>query len=489
MGSAYASFIAVNDQETKKKLNYRVYLGGKDYSDFNLYENTDYTYAIKFNHEGIPTNDRRVTYIDPIPASVDNENFVNTANCFMVAPGGYFNFNPYKFYRKGNQENNDLLQSWCLSTKIQSVKVLWQTLENGDIGDPVLGTVTSSDEHTNIVDIKNGDNFETARIYCRVAPNTTGGSGLITAYSGNNGTGEILWSWHIWVTDYSPDATLNETVLEPANKRILKFSINGANQRPMMDRNLGANAGYIDKVPAQEIDRSKANGFHYQWGRKELFPSSYTNNKDQVKIIATSETEPTPGVMSLYAADGITFTPFLIKDAPVTRKVAYEHPLFIYTPKESSSNKYWLSDRTDDDAASWFNKAIHDPCPAGWRVPLGKEYKPLIGSTSSTDNVANRQHERDDGGALIYFDSEKTHSTYVRFNGYWRYNKELNYIGQIAMIWAGDNTKNKSGIDFSTGQDASYFRVDYIPNTSQLSIIENGHESAALSLRCIQEGK
>mgnify|MGYP006990146239 CR=1 FL=1 len=41
-----------------------------------------------------------------------------------------------------------------------------------------------------------------AYIYCRVAPNTTGGSGAIAAY---NASGQILWSWHIWVTDYKPD--------------------------------------------------------------------------------------------------------------------------------------------------------------------------------------------------------------------------------------------------------------------------------------------
>ena len=33
------------------------------------------------------------------------------------------------------------------------MKVLWQTLENGDVGDPVLGVVNSAADHTNIVDI------------------------------------------------------------------------------------------------------------------------------------------------------------------------------------------------------------------------------------------------------------------------------------------------------------------------------------------------
>ena len=140
-GSSYASLIAVNGEDAKKKLNYRVYLGGRTTFDFNLYNNTNYNYEVKFNHAELPTNDRRVTIIDPIPASENNDNLVPTANCFMVTPGGAFCFNPYKYEVNGEPTENTLLKSWCEPAKIQSVKVLWQTKENGDIGDPVLGVV------------------------------------------------------------------------------------------------------------------------------------------------------------------------------------------------------------------------------------------------------------------------------------------------------------------------------------------------------------
>ena len=102
---------------------------------------------------------------------------------------------------------------------------MWQTKENGDVGDPVLGVINSPTDHTNIVDLENGNSFDDARIYCRVAPNTTGGSGLIAAYDDVDGKGKILWSWHVWVTDYAPDATGNESVDEP-KKRKLKFTYN-----------------------------------------------------------------------------------------------------------------------------------------------------------------------------------------------------------------------------------------------------------------------
>ena len=218
-GSSYVDFIAANTSDLKKKLSYRVYLGGSESTDFNLYSNTDYNYTVKISHIDLPVNDRRVTIIDPIAASENNNNLVPTANCFMVAPGGAFCFNPYKFYINEALKDNSLLQGWCSSTKIQSVKVLWQTKENGDVGDPVLGVVNSSNDHTNIVDIMNGSSFENARIYCRIAPNTEGGSGVIAAYDGAGGTGNILWSWHIWVTDYTPNAKADVSVDDP-NKRV-----------------------------------------------------------------------------------------------------------------------------------------------------------------------------------------------------------------------------------------------------------------------------
>ena len=88
------------------------------------------------------------------------------------------------------------------------MKLLWQTKEDGDIGEPVMGIVNSAEDHTNIVDIKRTDGTTVGqnpvtdkgqcRIYCRVAPGTTGGSGVIAAYDSSD---KILWSWHVWVTD------------------------------------------------------------------------------------------------------------------------------------------------------------------------------------------------------------------------------------------------------------------------------------------------
>ncbi len=106
-GSAYATFISRhksdggNETDSRKKLNYRADLGGSTSKEFDLYDNTNYIYNVEMSHNTLPVDDRRITIIDPIPASQNNNNIVPTANCFMVKPGGAFCFNPYNYTIKG----------------------------------------------------------------------------------------------------------------------------------------------------------------------------------------------------------------------------------------------------------------------------------------------------------------------------------------------------------------------------------------------------
>ncbi|WP_293672688.1 DUF4906 domain-containing protein [uncultured Parabacteroides sp.] len=461
-GSSYIRFISVMNGEgnENKKLDYRLYLGGKETTDFNLYGNTDYSYTAKFTHTQLPVNDLRVTIVDPVSASVDNHNFVNTANCFMVAPGGAFNFNPYKYTINGEVGENSTLQGWCNNdnVKIQSVKVLWQTLENGDVGDPVLGTVNSSTDHTNIVDLTIGNSFADTRIYCRVAPNTTGGSGLIAAYDGLNGTGNILWSWHIWVTDYNPEVTGSETVLTPVNKRKLKFTYNTSGQPPMMDRNLGAIAGFtLADPPKNPLDMSKANGFHYQWGRKDPFPSSYSATPVSVIKGLTSKTNPPKGMLNRYGPDGITYVPLVSVGSKSTVRNACQHPTNFYL--QSNTAVYWCSENTAMPTL-WNNpnndngvKTVFDPCPAGWRVISYKHLTSFFTTgfnnngeiNTGNENIAASVSSKEAGGGYFYYAAQGSgEATYVRATGYWRYTDEFHFIGEKAIFWTRDFTSTSS---------------------------------------------
>ncbi|WP_455640310.1 DUF4906 domain-containing protein [Parabacteroides sp.] len=492
-GSSYVSFIAVNNDDPKKKLNYRVYLGGSTTFDFNIVSNTNYNYKVSFNHTGLPTNDRRVTIIDPIPASENNNNLVPTANCFMVAPGGGFCFNPYKFYIKGQLTNNNVMlgSDWCnwdgttIKTPIKSVKVLWQTKENGDVGDPVLGVVTSDTEHTNIVDLVHHDDLENARIYCRVAPNTTGGSGVIAAYDQADGKGNILWSWHIWVTDYKPTSTGNSSVDEDKKQKQKYTYGNYEDQLPMMDRNLGAQAGYTT-VPPSALEKAKTNGFLYQWGRKDPFPASYTSDESITQISANLD-KPTVGILNLYSPDGFSYCPLVIDTKnQATFRDAYKTPVTII-----KGNENWNSNLNNIKNA-WggsSDKTVHDPCPAGWRITEVKNYRSLFTATNISFNYNNVSYysgtinkvaggTSNDGGVVIKFDNSNR-STYIRYTGYWYRESQFNYIGTMVYMWCRDDVTAAS----SKGSAKSFQTVP----GNQATLYNSGVLREAMPVRCIQE--
>ena len=491
-GSAYATFVTQDTSDGKKKLNYRVYLGGPSSHDFDLYDNTNYIYNVMMSHTSLPVDDRRVTIIDPIPASENNGNFVPTSNCFMVAPGGAFCFNPYTYYVNGSSVPNETLQDWCgvsgetLTKPIKSVKVLWQTLEDGDLGDPVLGAVntyaplTPDDDHTNIVDLKRGESLADARIYCRVTPNTSGGNGVIAGYSGENGTGDILWSWHVWVTDYAPSSIGSETVLEE-NRRKLVYKQGSNTRLPMMDRNLGAVAGY-DTVPNKELERSKANGLMYQWGRKDPYRSSYTNSV--IPDIPVSETieSPMDGLLSCYRGDGITFAMISFDySTRVSYQTAYQKPEVMYKPGKSD---LWSSNRDSTYIYSWGmggDKGAHDPCPSGWRVCAKEDFYPLYSAWGSGSlNLVGDKNGVNAGGYLIsYDDTNRSRGSYYRLPGYWMGNS-FGQIGQFGYYW----TRDIKGTDLD-GHGGYPLRLK--SNKTAWEMTVGGYEKEALLIRCIQE--
>lgn len=502
-GSAFLRFVAVNTNDSKKKLIYRVYLGANATSDFNVYDNTNYTYHIVFhNHtEDIIQSDDRVEYQNGVSAAEGNESFVSTANCFMVEPGGSFCFDPFAYQSGGQTITNDLLKDWCSMAGggISYVKLHWQTKEQGDIGEPVMGFVNSDTDHTNIVDIKPTDadrnlslnpaqDIGQCRIYCRVnaalSSGTSGGSGLIAAYDTE---GNILWSWHVWVTDYRPDATGNATVLEPENKRKLKFDYgNHPDQLPMMDRNLGAMAGYVI-VPPDETEKFKTHGFHYQWGRKDPFPSSYSNK--YISHLSLSNTaDPIEGILNLYKADGVTYLPFSLIKSRASYQMAYQHPQSIYKA-ETMTNPTWINSRPTDFYKAWqMSKTIHDPCPAGWRVARLVEYLSLFSDANANVgaityqgslNLKNSSSYTTDGGILVNYNKTGSESTFIRYTGYYFEYNEFKYIGERILLWVATNTNQ------SNGTGATHFYSNKSNNEHSLSI--GGHEREAIPLRCIQE--
>lgn len=272
-----------------------------------------------------------------------------TSNCYLVTKlsGKYI----FDVSHKGNSsETSDAISGG------KSVKVLWESLNRGT---PAVGSVISNclyDSSNKTVTFVSAGNK---------------GNALIALYDDVNGTGNILWSWHIWVCDDIVDQTYTKSEVSTT----------------LMDRNLGA-------LSANPEDKNLTSGMTYQFGRKDPFPGSdmvsaqgefYTTNPF-TKAARTSET----GTIAYTVAHPNTF---ITTD---TLNDRWEY---------SGDNDYW-----DDPNGA---KTIYDPCPAG--------YKTISAIIKNDINYTfwnyYRFHETDAENKYHYFPADKTNygRTYSAF--------------------------------------------------------------------------
>ena len=233
---------------------------------------------------------------------------LQTANCYIVSEAGDYKFTP----TKGNSDER--------VGEIASVEVLWETFGT-DVTPSVGALVKNVKYECSII------SFETPSTF-------TEGNAVIAAKDAN---GNILWSWHIWLTD------------QPQGQEYYN------NAGTMMDRNLGATSATPGDVGAL--------GLLYQWGRKDPFLSSSSISDD---IVANSTLTWPSNVGSDASTGTIEYA-----TANPTTYIDFVH---IAGCKEMDKNYYWFytgSFLTDN--TRWTNgvKTVYDPCPVGWRVPDG----------------------------------------------------------------------------------------------------------------------
>ena len=224
------------------------------------------------------------------------------ANCYIVAAPGYYSIDPVK----GNSDDS--------VGEVASASVIWETL-NTDTA-PVSGSIVANPG------VKGG------KVVFTVPEPYTEGNALVAA---KDESGNILWSWHIWVTDDE----IGEITL--AN-----------NAGILMDRYIGA----IGNTPGD----TRARGFFYQWGRKDPFMGVANLTGTPFKrysVAGTAETQVAAG-------------------ADLTIAYTIAHPT-AWGLRDTQNNDWLTTGDATTEQDRWAKdnraKALYDPCPAGWQVP------------------------------------------------------------------------------------------------------------------------
>lgn len=184
------------------------------------------------------------------------------------------------------------------------------------------------------------DKLSEGRVLFRVPGNRDNPEDYSLQYKGNariaayDAAGNIIWSWHIWVTD------------RPVNEGY-------SNGYVAMDRNLGA---VTTDHNTYRKGISAWSGLYYQFGRKDPMFREPMESGNQWGGV-DENTHPASS------------------DSRVTVAEAHRHPMTYYydgtgadgnwtTDSENSMN-FWGYVSVRDDIV----KTIYDPCPPGYRVP------------------------------------------------------------------------------------------------------------------------
>ncbi len=213
------------------------YPGADATSDYNVRRNSVYRIHLTINE----LSEARVQSANSVVASPGQT--VALFPYFREDSGGGFDFADY------------LDPSGERGQKINSVEILWQTKD-------CIGDNSAHDRVMLIPNEQTHSGYE--KLYVRTQSE---GNAVVAA---RNAAGDIIWSWHIWVTEGDPANEANaltyytyawdETGIHYDSPRIPGPRI--------MKRNLGA----LADEPDSDNDLVRTYGLLYQWGRKDPFP-------------------------------------------------------------------------------------------------------------------------------------------------------------------------------------------------------------------------
>lgn len=265
----------------------------------------------------------------------------------------------------------------------------------------------------------------------KVAKNDDGtfkeGNAVLVAYDENK---NILWSWHIWITDKPKEITYTE----------------GTTSITLLDRNIGATAARWDgSDPKRSGAPLETYGLYYQWGRKD--PSMGPPEWNYSPINMTTAPYYDYSSETYYAANVMRFESPTLKDG-------VENPMSLIMPTSQTQTYYfnWLGEKIDflwgyNQEKGTTQKTIYDPCPYGYRVSGGELADLFSYATSTTQNDINI--DRTDYGQIVNISTDKFYFPYTGFKGVdrglnslvssWRYvGQKGDYQSSIVSTYATD---------------------------------------------------
>ncbi|MDR2130585.1 MAG: fibrobacter succinogenes major paralogous domain-containing protein, partial [Odoribacteraceae bacterium] len=406
--------------------------------------------------------DDRVENLGQVQLAESNSYIINPLAGPVQATYGVPVFRVNKFWSSVDGTNSNAITP---DTEWES-EVIWQDKAGEGLIDfcESSGTVIPAGKYAG----KGENNFY-------FSPKDQNAAGNVLIGVKKKGTTEYLWSWHLWLTNYNPDA-----VASSWQEDVYSYAVPGGAvhryfggawataayiDKFIMDRNLGASGA----VRADGI--AKTRGLYYQFGRKEPFPAAS---------------------VSLYDVSGTTVTAFAATsgdcivrvEGRTALKTAVQRPYNFYYPGSGDwvqSNPY--------PGNSWNNpgwytsepkagKSLFDPCPPGWRLPVDGTWSTfaLAGNVPNAANYPNDYKSgKDQAGWEFYMSGSSGETAFYPASGQRRIDLGSMYV-ELSYGYNWSSTPYSSMYGHSMNFNATNNSPRYTAN-----------RGFGASVRCIQE--
>ncbi|AVM57283.1 hypothetical protein C3V43_05585 [Bacteroides heparinolyticus] len=273
----------------------------------------------------------------------------------------------------------------------------------------------------------------------------------------------VLWSWHIWVTDYRPGTigttTPDKEITNHQNKKYKIMTVNlgwcdgkeviYAERTVQVRFKQKPTAGYTSATPKTFTVKQKAhtitelgNNTYYQWGRKDPFVgalegpggSSNSINKTWYDAGGNVKTNQLPAIQSFPYG-----TPCITRGImnPGTFNTIWEMDYRYYNLWDANNN----TTSTNDNLVV---KTIYDPCPAGYKLPPSNVYTGFSTTGGNTGTVSQFNVQGAWAkGWNFYCNPSKTTSVFFPASGFRVYNTAVpSHVGSFAhYCTAGPNSR------------------------------------------------
>ena len=396
-GATYLWILATYGTNHDEYIVYKFYLGENLVNDFNLKPNHSYTYRLTFDGKGNTVTDKRIDDYGTVNFTVDS-------NCYIINPpvegtrrytfnvvrrpntfwGGPNSGDRYGYY---NNSAGQYPSNFIGTTETWHARILWSD-----------AAYTMNDVLTR--NSGNGDGGymdDSQRVELTIPSNITKGNLVIGVWTGDD-PNVILWSWHIWITEYQPDNILGHA---PEAGAYL-YNVEGGEVHRykggawttgiykngyVMDRYLGA-------LDQKYHNTGRGAGMFYQYGRKDPFPAYYT-----------IYTYNASGVRSSVNSDAVPKTNFDATGQASYRNVPWSvnnprnfikgsgywtyNDIFNPNPYDSSISKWQDPKVSENDGITVeTGKSFFDPCPPGWKVPHSSAFSHFSGDNNGSSTTS-----------------------------------------------------------------------------------------------------